>query len=175
MKIYFIRHTTVDVPKGMCYGQTDVPLKESFEEEARAVFEQIKQVTFDAVFTSPLTRCLKLANYCGFSNAIIDSRLQELNFGAWEMKFWDKIEDPHLQAWYKNYLTLSATGGESFNDLYKRFCDFIETLPHSMQQVAVFTHGGIINCARVYTKTTTLETMFNETPNYGSITELMVY
>ena len=27
MEIYLIRHTSVDVPAGYAYGQTDVPLK----------------------------------------------------------------------------------------------------------------------------------------------------
>lgn len=27
MEVILIRHTSVDVPPGMCYGQTDVPLK----------------------------------------------------------------------------------------------------------------------------------------------------
>ena len=33
MVIYFMRHTAVDVPQGVCYGQTDV-LKADFEMEA---------------------------------------------------------------------------------------------------------------------------------------------
>ncbi len=34
MVIYLMRHTAVDVPQGVCYGQTDVPLKPTFEMEA---------------------------------------------------------------------------------------------------------------------------------------------
>ena len=34
MNIYLIRHTSVDVPKGLCYGQSDVPLRPTFEAEA---------------------------------------------------------------------------------------------------------------------------------------------
>ena len=34
MVVYLIRHTSVDVPQGVCYGQTDVPLNPTFEEEA---------------------------------------------------------------------------------------------------------------------------------------------
>ena len=33
MNIYLIRHTSVDVPKGLCYGQSDVPLRPTFEAE----------------------------------------------------------------------------------------------------------------------------------------------
>ena len=34
MELILIRHTSVDVPPGVCYGQTDVPLKSTFEQEA---------------------------------------------------------------------------------------------------------------------------------------------
>lgn len=175
MILYFIRHTAVAVPTGTCYGQTDVALAETFEKEAKTVQEQIKSVTFDGVFTSPLTRCIRLTHYCGFSDAMVDKRLLELNFGDWEMQRWDAIDDPHLAYWYKNYVTAKTTGGESFNDLYQRFCEFIQQLPNTMERLAIFTHGGIINCARVYAKKTTLDTMFNDTPSYGSITKLSFF
>ena len=31
MVIYFMRHTVVDVPQGVCYEQMDVPFKADFE------------------------------------------------------------------------------------------------------------------------------------------------
>ena len=37
MNITFIRHTSVDVPPGVCYGQTDVPLRSTFPQEAANV------------------------------------------------------------------------------------------------------------------------------------------
>ena len=37
MKLVLVRHTSVDVPPAICYGQTDVPLKESFHIEADKV------------------------------------------------------------------------------------------------------------------------------------------
>ena len=45
MEIYLIRHTSVDVPAGYAYGQTDVPLKPTFEEEAERE-DRIKEVNF---------------------------------------------------------------------------------------------------------------------------------
>ena len=41
MDLYLIRHTSVDVPAGYSYGQTDVPLRETFEAEAATVKEEI--------------------------------------------------------------------------------------------------------------------------------------
>ena len=34
MEVYMIRHTSVGVPKGTCYGWTDVPIADTFEQEA---------------------------------------------------------------------------------------------------------------------------------------------
>ncbi len=52
MKIHIVRHTAVDV-EGLCYGQTDVPLKGSFEQEAEIVKQKLKNVPYDAVLSSP--------------------------------------------------------------------------------------------------------------------------
>jgi alpha-ribazole phosphatase len=35
--IFLIRHTTPAVAKGICYGQTDLDITESFVEEAEAI------------------------------------------------------------------------------------------------------------------------------------------
>ena len=64
MEVILIRHTSVDVPKGVCYGQTDVPLRDIFEEEASITAQQLQNDVFDAVFTSPLSRCTRLADHC---------------------------------------------------------------------------------------------------------------
>lgn len=174
MNLYLIRHTCVDVPQGVCYGQSDVPLKATFMEEAEKVIAQIKHLKFDKVFTSPLSRCRRLADYCGFENALVDNRLQEINFGSWELQRWDEITDPNLHYWYQDWQHVAATQGESFNDLYKRFTDFIYDLPNVIDNIAIFTHGGIINCARIYTGVTTIDKMFDNTPDYGSVTHLML-
>ena len=42
MEVIFIRHTSVDVPLGVCYGQTDVPLRNSFEQEAAVTSGNLK-------------------------------------------------------------------------------------------------------------------------------------
>lgn len=111
MKITFIRHTSVDVPPGTCYGWSDVPLAPTFTEEARHVQKNLTGMDFDRVYTSPLTRCRRLAAYCGYPHAIPDSRLKEMNFGEWEMQAWETIRDPHLQDWFEDWLHLPATGG----------------------------------------------------------------
>lgn len=42
MEVILIRHTSVDVPTGVCYGQTDVPLRATFEQEAAVTAAGLK-------------------------------------------------------------------------------------------------------------------------------------
>ena len=57
MEIILIRHTSVDVPRGTCYGQTDVPVRDTFEQEAELTRRSLEQfLPFDKVYSSPLTR-----------------------------------------------------------------------------------------------------------------------
>ncbi len=152
MIVYLIRHTAVDVPQGVCYGQTDVPLKLSFLHEAEETAKQLEGLHFDKVYTSPLTRCIRLATYCGHPEAVRDNRLLEIHFGDWEMKQYDEITDPNLDKWYADYFHVKATHGESFEDVYRRVADFLEELrKQSYRQVAIFAHGGVLMCARIYT------------------------
>lgn len=173
MEITFIRHTSVDVPQGVCYGQTDVPLKESFREEAARTAEQLKEDTFDAVFVSPLTRCTRLAEYCGYKNAIRDERIMELNFGEWEMQKFDEICDPRLQEWYNDYYHVAATGGESFMMQLQRVSEFLdEVRSKGYERIAVFAHGGVLLCAQIYAGTLTKEEAFGALTPYGGIVRL---
>ena len=46
-----MRHTAVDVPQGVCYGQTDVPLKPTFEMEATQTAAHLQGLSFDKLCT----------------------------------------------------------------------------------------------------------------------------
>ena len=177
MKLILIRHTSVNVPQGTCYGQSDVDVNFTFPEEARKVKEKLKQYEFTHVFTSPLQRCVKLAQFCGYENPPQDPRLMEINFGEWEMKRFSDIKDPRLLDWYKDYINVAAPKGESVIDQQKRLIDFIDELkskytPESI--IALFTHGGIIINALVKYLGKTFEEVYADIPPYGSITEIEI-
>ena len=176
MEIILIRHTSVDVPKGTCYGQTDVPLNPTFEQEAAITLEKLNAYApFDQVYTSPLSRCTRLATYSGFPEAIHDPRLLELNFGEWEMQNFNDIKDSRLQEWFDDYLNVTTTNGESFCIQYKRVADFLDELKiKSYQKVAVFTHGGVLACAQIYAGLLEPENVFTSSIPYGSITNMII-
>lgn len=168
MKVYLIRHTAVDV-SGICYGQTDVSLKDSFEQEAAIVKDNLENIKPDAVFSSPLSRCRRLANFCGFPEPVFDDRLKELHFGDWEGQEWDKID---MSVWETDWINPPAPNGESFVNMYDRVSAFFNELKEENNNtVFVFTHGGVISCARVYFQHADINKTFELMPKYGEIVE----
>ena len=174
MKLYLIRHTSVLVPQGTTYGFTDVPLRPTFEEEAERTRARLEGLQFDQVYCSPLSRCRRLAAACGYENPILDDRLKELNFGEWEMKTWEEVSaDPRSERWFADWIHTPAPGGESLQDQYDRLANFLDELRRKpYQQVAIFAHGGILTCARVYAGEYGLEEAFRHVTEYGGVIEI---
>lgn len=178
MELIAIRHTAVDVPPGVCYGQTDVPLRPTFEAEAALTLERLNElladgVQPDAVYTSPLSRCTRLAGYCGYPQALRERRILEMDFGRWEMQPFDQIDDPRLQEWYDNYLHVAATGGESFDMQYRRVSEFLDELQErGHRRVVMFAHGGVLICAQIYAGTLRPEEAFSGLTPYGGVLRL---
>lgn len=174
MNLYLIRHTSVDIPAGYAYGQTDVPLKDSFETEASIVKEKLKGEHFDRIWTSPLSRCVHLARYCGYPDAIQDERIKELNFGRWEMKTWEEIaEDPLSKEWFKDWLNFPPPGGESFMDQYRRVSSFLDEIKENgYNNVCVFAHGGVLACAQIYAESLDPKEAFAHIVPYGEVLKL---
>lgn len=174
MIVYIVRHTSVDVPYEICYGQTDVPVREdSFAVEAARVKEKLSTLSFEAVFTSPLTRCVRLATFCGYDDAIRDKRLMELNFGDWEWVFlYDLLDVPEVSAWFKNQVQERTPNGESFLDMQERLLNFIEEQKaKGYERICLFAHGGIHLCAQMLLGKKFNNDVFMHLPPYGSVIE----
>jgi alpha-ribazole phosphatase len=60
MNIYLIRHTEVAVERGVAYGQTDVALADTYDEQRDHLLRHLPENPA-AVFSSPLSRCRRLA------------------------------------------------------------------------------------------------------------------
>jgi len=169
MEVILIRHTSVDVPKGTCYGWTDVPVRDTFEQEAAVTRQSLEQyLPFDKVYRSPLTRARLLAAYCGYPDAVADDRLKEMNMGQWEMQLYDEIQDPHLQEWYDDYINQPTTGGESFSQQYQRVAAFLDELKgHPYRRVAIFAHAGVLISAGLHAGLYQWENAWSHLTDYG--------
>ncbi len=175
MEIYLIRHTSVDIPTGICYGQSDVDVKSSFPEEASFVKLQIEGIAFDRVYTSPLTRARKLASFCGFPDAEPDSRLIEFNFGDWELQSYERLysEDSYFRAWINDYLHLRCPNGDNLMDQVARVRSFLISVnQEGHNKVCAFCHGGVLAIGRSICNGISLPDSFKNVPPYGSVMHL---
>lgn len=172
MEVYIIRHTRVDVPSGICYGQTDVDVAVTFESEVQKLKSQLP-VHFDVVYSSPLKRCTQLAQKFG-KEVIKDNRLKEMHFGDWELMLWNEIPEFQIAPWYKDYVHTTAYGGENFIAVYERLHAFMEDLRKNThnQKVLIVCHGGIIRSIWCYILQIPLENAFKIPVGFGEILQL---
>lgn len=106
-RLYFLRHgqTTWNADSNRYAGVSDVPLTELGIQQARRGGELIRDLEFDAVFCSGLSRALETAKLAldGRDVPIVqDPRLNEMNYGDWEGKNHAEIlaePDNHWQDW----------------------------------------------------------------------------
>jgi alpha-ribazole phosphatase len=173
MEVYLIRHTTPEIGKGICYGQADIPLAASFQSEANQLIQCLPKVV-DVVYSSPSGRCTKLAELIKSNLPVItDKRLLEINFGDWEMKAWNEIDQLMLNSWMKDFVNVLPPSGENLLDLSKRVHGFIADLVQTDDQVVVIIgHAGIIRCIIAYILEIPLKNIFKIPVNYASITKL---
>lgn len=173
MKLILIRHTTVDIPPGMIYGHTDVPLCPSFEKEAKKILGQIKKCTFDIVYSSPLSRCMRLAQKIS-PKVIPDPRLMELNFGNWEGKYWNDIDHtPEAKAWFADYVNTPTPNGESYAQMIEHCKAFLNNIKASKyQNICIVSHGGPIRTIKSIIEKIQPQSAFDIKVGYGEIIRL---
>lgn len=174
MRLTLVRHTSLQIPPGVCYGQTDVDVAASFMQEASLTKHKLNGGQFDAVFSSPLQRCVKLSQVLATESVVHDERLKELHFGDWEMRAWDDIPRDVFDHWAQNYAELAPPNGETFGQLQQRGIAFTEDVlqKHPQGHVLVVTHGGMIRAILAHVLNMQLKGLFRFNIDYGSVTQL---
>jgi alpha-ribazole phosphatase len=177
LNIFLVRHTTPAVQPGICYGQADIDVAASFTEELQNICSKLPQLTPDAIYSSPLQRCLKLAYaLAGESEVIEDARLMELDFGDWELKPWDDIPRGLVDVWADDHVMQPPPNGESFHALSLRAADFFREVSanHVGQELLVMTHAGVIRALLSQALNLHLTDTFRLQIDYGSITQISI-
>jgi alpha-ribazole phosphatase len=115
-------------------------------EDVAALAQQLRpNLPADApVYSSPLQRCRLLAEALTPAPHI-DARLQEMDFGAWEMQSWSTIDRAALDAWAADPCGFAPPGGESPAQLLARVSGFhAALLADGVTAVVLITHAGVI-------------------------------
>lgn len=138
MLLHLIRHPRPLIDAGLCYGRLDVAAENDPQLTAslRAALPPGLPV-----WTSPLRRCRELAETL-HPAPLVDERLAELDFGAWEGQTWDAIPRHELDAWAADVAGYAPPGGESPRALQARALAFVASL--AVDEAVVVTHAGVI-------------------------------
>jgi alpha-ribazole phosphatase len=97
-------------------------------------------------------------------------RLQELDFGEWEGKTWDTVDQIALQCWMDDYVNVCVPGGESMVQMRDRVMEFWnELLSKSPARVGLVTHAGVIRLLLASIKDIALTNVFDIKINYGEV------
>jgi len=174
LKLTLIRHTSLQIAPGVCYGQSNVDVATSFIDEAAQLRTKLADIHFDAIYSSPLQRCVKLANVLNLGDSIEDYRLMELNFGDWEMQAWDDIPRDIFDDWAHDYANKAPKNGETFGQLQQRGLHFLDEMQakHQGENIAIITHGGLIRALLAHVLNMELKGLFRFNINHGSVTQL---
>lgn len=175
MEIYLIRHTTPKVEKGICYGQADLDITETFLEEVEAIKPHLPSEGIK-VYSSPLQRCKKLADalFDGLDIDIHDD-LMELNCGQWELLPWNDIPKDEIQPWMDDFVNVPVPQGESYVDLHNRVVKRFNEIVSKQESAVIVAHGGVLRSILSYITSTPLKESFDAfTLHYGCVVKIHV-
>ena len=155
MKIYVMRHgETTGNKEGRLQGWLDNPLNEYGIKLAELTGEGMREagITFDAVFSSSLSRAYETARIIiektGSDAEIqVDDRIKEINMGDWEGKKFrpgeSEIDTEESKKFFRNPLKASGfPGGEGVRAVMERTQEFLrEVAAKDYRSVLVSCHG----------------------------------
>ena len=148
LKIWLIRHGMTEGNRHQRYiGVTDEPLCE----EGRELLGKFTYPKPQAVFVSPLKRCLETAAILfGDPKVRIIDQLAECDFGEFENKNYQELDgNEHYQSWIDSGGLLPFPGGESREELKRRNVTGFQKavngcLRNGISLAALVVHGGTI-------------------------------
>lgn len=144
--LYLIRHTTPRIAPGICYGQLDMDVADSFATEAAKVSGWLPPV--ELVIASPLLRARRLGEHLAQQQRCTlrsDARLMEMHFGDWEGRAWNDIARDEIGAWAADTMNYASPNGESAQQMMRRVQGALLDVTRLPQRhIALVAHGGSI-------------------------------
>ncbi|NHB92355.1 2,3-diphosphoglycerate-dependent phosphoglycerate mutase GpmB [Photorhabdus cinerea] len=155
LQVYLVRHGESEWnAERRIQGQSDSPLTETGEYQARLVAQRVKSESITHIITSDLGRTRRtaeiIAEVCG-CEIILEPRLRELNMGVLERRNIDSLTSEE-EIWRKKVLDGTPGGripeGESMDELAVRMRAALENcrnLPGGSRPLLV-SHGIALGC-----------------------------
>ena len=168
MELFVIRHTEVNNPENLCYGNIEMPLFKNYEKKSKKFFDNLPE-NIEKIFSSPSKRCTALLECMNFEFSK-RTELKELDFGDWEGRKWSEINKTDLNTWMNDFIYKSPKNGEKMIDLYNRVIDFTKNIfTMNLSKVLFVTHAGVIRALLSKGLEINLEDTFNIEINHDEI------
>ena len=155
-RLYLVRHGQTDWNlAGKLQGQTDIPLNETGRQQAKQAKKLLGNLSFDAVYSSPLSRAVVTAQLTSGHptlQIITDVRIKEIAFGQWEGCKPKEIGEAFSPFFFEPDAYRPTQGGESLPQLIARVSEFTAHIKskHMGQTVLVTSHGTALHALLVH-------------------------
>ena len=151
--LLLVRHAVTDVTGVRLYGRsTGIGLSDAGREQVRGLVERTSEVPLDAVYSSPLERCLETAGPVAERHGLEVQEVEdliEIDYGRWtgrpftslrRMKLWQEIHGANPSA-------VRFPGGETLAEAQVRVKAAVDELVarHPKDTIAVVSHGDPIS------------------------------
>ncbi len=142
VELWLVRHgETNENAARILSGQINATLSPLGINQARDIGEKLKQVHFDAIYSSSLQRAIHTAELAGFKPQSVDA-LREFHFGDYDGQHIPSLPQDWIKKLYDFTDDFQSPNGESIDDVKRRVSGFIDTLQPG--RYLIFCHGGVI-------------------------------
>ncbi|WP_404388129.1 histidine phosphatase family protein [Ligilactobacillus animalis] len=147
--IYCVRHgqSEANLAQIMQGIKIDTPLTKLGQQQALAAKAKLANVSFDAVYASPLKRAVQTANLISSTTPTLDERLVEFDYGTWNGQLLTDLyaQYPMYFDEHHNLLPNSweVSGGPTYAQVTAKLESFLAgvTKKHPDQTLLVVSHG----------------------------------
>jgi broad specificity phosphatase PhoE len=170
LTLYITRHgeTVWNTHKRM-QGWSDSELTVNGIINAVSLGDRVKEVKFDAIYTSPSRRTVSTANLIKGDREIpiiLNDNLKEINMGDWEGQTFTSIEEKYPKEFYSFWNTphlYNSINGESFDELRLRVLNAINSIQekYSKGNILIVTHSVVIKTLLAFFKEYPLEKLWD--------------
>lgn len=143
MRVYLVRHGEVNHNLYKLYNREDEYLNETGIKQAEELREKIKDIEYDFIISSPLSRARQTADIINVDNKniVIDDRLKERDPGSLSGQ---PLEVTNREEYWNYYATIQYGTSENIKEFFNRVYNFLDELKtKDYKNVLIVAHSGV--------------------------------
>ena len=150
--LLLVRHAVTDMTGKRLYGRSEgISISETGRAQAADVARRMAEVPLDALYSSPLDRCMETAGSIAEACGVKVQRLEgviEIDYGKWTGRPFTSLR--RLKLWQEFHGPTPSTprfpGGETLLEAQRRAVEAMEQVVerHRNRTVAIVTHGDVV-------------------------------